>query len=193
MDGRVLRGELNRRALVDAALALVAEEGMLPTAQSIAGRAGVAKRSLFHHFPDMDSLFAVAAETQAARHWHVLQSPDPGLDLQQRIALAVDQRARLFEAISDVRRVAARNEAGSAVLADRMKESRSGLRRHIRRALNPEYATLVRPRQEGVQAVASWESWEVLRRHQGLSIEAAATAVEFMIASAFERVAAKEA
>ena len=192
MDGRVLRGELNRQAIVDAALALVSEEGTLPTAQSIAARAGLAKRSLFHHFPDMDSLLAFVAETQAERHWHVLRPPEPGLDLQERITTAVAQRARLFEAIGDVRRVAARYETGSEVLADRMKESRAGLRRHIRRMLNPEYSTLGRAGQEGVQAVTSWEMWEVLRHHQGLSIEAAGASVQTMIGSVFERVAAKE-
>jgi AcrR family transcriptional regulator len=192
VDGRVLRGALNRQAIVDAALALVAEEGGFPTAQSIAGRAGVAKRSLFHHFPDMDSLLAFCAETQAARHWHLLQPPAPGLSLEERVHEAVGQRRRLFEAIGDVRRVAARNESESEALASRMKESRSALRRHIRRMLNPEYSEIGRARQEGVQAVASWETWEVLRRHQGRSAEAAEASVQAMIESALERVPAKE-
>jgi TetR/AcrR family transcriptional regulator of autoinduction and epiphytic fitness len=192
MDGRVRRGETNRQAIVDAALALVAEEGAFPTAQSIAGRAGVAKRSLFHHFPDMDSLLAFAAEAQAARHWHLLRPPAPGLNLEERIHEAVAQRAGLFEAIGDVRRVAARNETGSPVLAERLKQSRSALRRHVRRMLNPEYSALDRSRQEGVQAMASWETWEVLRRHQGLSAEAAEASVKAMIESALERVSAKE-
>lgn len=187
------RGELNRQAIVDAALDLVAENGVVPTAQAIAARAGVAKRSLFHHFPDMESLVAHAADTQAERYWHVIRPPEPGLDLPQRITAAVAQRAQLFEAIGQIRRVAVRAEAGSAVLAERMKESRSGLRRHMRRVLNPEFALLGRPAQEGVQAVASWETWEVLRRHQGLSVDAARASVQTMIESAFERVAAEEA
>lgn len=193
MDGRVLRGEANRRAIVDAALALVIEEADFPTAQAIAERAGVAKRSLFHHFSDMESLFASAADTQADRYWHVLRPPDAASDLPERIAAAVGQRARLFEAIGDVRRVAVRYEAGSPVLAARLKESRSALRRHIRRALDPEYAGLGRAGQEGVQVVASWEAWDVLRRHQGLSAEAARASVSTMIESAFERVVAREA
>lgn len=192
MDGRVLRGELNRQAIVDAALALVAEDGSFPTAQSIADRAGVAKRSLFHHFPDMESLLAHAADTQAARHWPVLQPADPDLDLLGRVKVAVGQRSVLFEAIGEVRRVAVRYEGSSPVLSERMKESRSALRRHLRRLLNPEYAGLGRPSQEGVQAMASWETWDVLRRHQGLSVDAARSAVESMIQSAFTRALAKE-
>lgn len=193
MDGRVLRGELNRQALVDAALALVEEEDAMPTAQAVAERAGVAKRSLFHHFADMEALLTHAADTQAQRHWHVLRPPEPGLDLVERVEAAVAQRAQLFEAITGVRRVAVRYEGTSPVLAARLKESRSGLRRHFRRQLNPEYSALSRPAQEGVQAVASWELWDLLRRHQGLSVEAARVSVQTIIVSAFERIAAKEA
>lgn len=192
MDGRVRRGAINRQAIVDAALELVVEQGSLPTAGAIAERAGLAKRSLFHHFPDMESLLTEAAATQAARHWDILLPPEAGLDIGQRVSLAVAQRAHLFEAISDVRRVVARYEAGSEILSERMKESRSGLRRHVRRMLNPEYSLLARPVQEGVQAMMSWEAWEVLRLHQGLSAETAQVAVRTMIEPVFERVAAKE-
>lgn len=188
MDGRVLRGELNRRAIVDAALALVAEEEALPTAQAIAERAGVAKRSVFHHFPDLDALLTEAADTQAARHWQVLQPPDPSLPLADRIGMVVDQRARLFEAIGDVRRVAVRHEAGSTTLAKRLRESRAALRRHLRSSLEPEMADLDPAAVAGIQAMASWETWEVLRRDQRLTVPAARRAMETLIESAFGRV-----
>ncbi|HMC39894.1 MAG TPA: TetR family transcriptional regulator, partial [Acidimicrobiales bacterium] len=70
MDGRVLRGEINRQAIVDAFLGLVAEDGAVPTAQAVAQRAGVAKRSVFHHFVDMAALMRAAAEVQDPRHWN---------------------------------------------------------------------------------------------------------------------------
>ncbi len=192
MDGRVRRGERNRQAIVDAALALVAEERTLPTAQAIAARAGVAKRSVFHHFPDMDGLLAQAADAQAARYWHVLRPPEPGQPLSARIAAAVGQRARLFEGIGAARRVAVLHEAGNPVMAERLQESRSGLRRHIRRALQPELSRLDRPSQAGIEAMASWEAWEVLRAQQGLTVAAARAAVQSMIESALERALTKE-
>lgn len=192
MDGRVRRGELNRQAIVDAALALVAEQGSLPTAQAVAERAGVAKRSLFHHFPDMEALLAQAADTQAATHWQVLQPPRPGHDLGPRISVAVAQRAELFEAIGPVRRVAVRYELSSSLLAERLRESRAGLRRHLRRSLNPELSQLDRCAQEAVQAVASWETWEVLRRHQGLSVPAARDSVRSILESALRPALVKE-
>jgi TetR/AcrR family transcriptional regulator of autoinduction and epiphytic fitness len=188
----VRRGEINRRAIVDAALELVAADRMLPTASAVAERAGVAKRSVFHHFPDMDALLASAAETQAERHWNVLRPPEAGLSLSERIVAAVAQRAELFEAIGDVRRVAALGEQGSPVLAGLLQRSRQALRRHVRRAMSPEITCLGRIEAEGVQAISSWEVWEVLRRQQGLTVPAAAKVVETMIESAFERALTKE-
>ncbi|HWE56246.1 MAG TPA: TetR/AcrR family transcriptional regulator [Acidimicrobiales bacterium] len=192
MDGRVRRGEINRQAIVDAALALVAEECTMPTAQAIADRAGVAKRSVFHHFPDLDGLFMEAGDTQANRYWPLLQHPDPEARLDARIVAAVEQRSELFEAIGDVRRVALLHEHRSDALAERIRQSRTALRRHLVLALSPELRALDRSAAEGVHAMASFETWESIRRHQGLSIPVARAAVTSTIESAFERAFSKE-
>lgn len=181
MDGRVARGERNRAAMIDAALALTAENGSFPTAQMIAEQAGVATRSVFHHFPDLDALFAAVAAAQADRYWSRLQPPEPGLTFEARVKAAVAQRAELFEAISAVRRVAARHEHESTALAARMSDARAALRRHLRRALIPEISRLDRPAQAALEAAASWEMWEVLRRRQGLSVAAATAAVTTLL------------
>lgn len=186
MDGRVARGKRNRVAMIDAALELTAETGSFPTSQMIAERAGVATRSVFHHFPDLDALFAAAAETQVDRHWSRLQPPESGLSLEARLAAAVAQRVELFEAISPVRRVAVLHEHESSALAERVAEGRAGLRRHLRRALGPEITKLDRPTQAALEAAASWEMWEVLRRHQGLSAAGATAAVTSLLAATLQ-------
>lgn len=174
MDGRAARGANNRRAVIDATLALIEAGDLQPTAQAIAGRAGVATRSVFHHFSDLESLYADVADTQAARHWGLLGPVTGGL--AERIEALVAQRARLYEEISSSRRAAMLHEHESAVLAERLRESRAALRSHLRRNLH-ELAHLERPAREAAAAAASWETWEVLRRHQGLSVEAAQAAV----------------
>jgi TetR/AcrR family transcriptional regulator of autoinduction and epiphytic fitness len=191
-DGRVRRGELNRQAIVDAAVALAAELGCMPTAQAIANRAGVAKRSLFHHFPDMEALFAHAAESQAVNHWSILERPDPALPFDDRLRDAISQRALLFEAIGDVRRVAAQAETTSPTVATRMAGSREDLNRHIRLALGPELSCVDRVAAAGICAIASWEAWDVLRRHQRLSVPVARAAVESTIRSAVQRALSRE-
>jgi AcrR family transcriptional regulator len=173
--------------VIDAALALTAETGAFPTAEAIAERAGVAPRSVFYHFPDLRSLFGAAAETQSERHWSVLRPPVAEQGLATRIAEAVVQRAELYEHISAVRRVAARHEHEWPELADRMRDSRAMLRRHLRRALSPEIVDLDRPTVAALQAVGSWECWESLRYHQGLSAAAAIAAVTTLLTSTLRR------
>lgn len=192
MDGRVRRGEANRQAIVDALLTLAAEAGAMPTATAIAARAGVAKRSIFHHFPDMEALLAEAGRTQLERYWHVLDAPPREGTLGERLAVAMDQRAYLFESIGDVRRVATIYESRSLALAERLRQSRVMLRRHLRESLEPEISDVDRAVRDGVQAVASWEAWEVLRRHQRLSVTAAKAAVQSTIEAALERGRTKE-
>ena len=186
VDGRVLRGEANRQAIVDALLGLASEEGAMPTAAAVALRAGVAKRSIFHHFPDMEALLAEAGNTQFERYWHVLDHPPREGSLLERLSAATDQRAHLFESINHVRRVAALYEGGSPVISERMRQSRKLLRRHLRETLEPDISRAERAVVDGIQAIASWEAWEVLRVHQKLSVPAAKAAVVLTIEAALK-------
>ena len=62
VDGRRLRSERSRLAIIEAALALQEEGVRVPTAQQISDRAGVGIRSFFRHFEDMETLFEAADE-----------------------------------------------------------------------------------------------------------------------------------
>jgi TetR/AcrR family transcriptional regulator, regulator of autoinduction and epiphytic fitness len=188
VDGRSERGARNRQAIVDAALAFVAENDALPTTQQVAERAGVAPRSVFHHFSSLDALFVEAAQTQGERWWTLLCPPEPGLTVTERLTAALTQRTALFEQIGAVRRVAVRHESSSDVLAERLRESRDALRRHLRRALNPELADLDPPAVAGIEAAASWETWDLLRKD--LSADAVTAAMKALIEPALTRAPA---
>jgi TetR/AcrR family transcriptional regulator of autoinduction and epiphytic fitness len=181
MDGRLQRSEQNRRSIVKAALELVAELGDMPTAQAIADRAGLAKRSVYHHFPDLETLFGDAAHHQQQEAWTLLSRPDRSQPFEVRLAAATEQRARLFEEIGAVRRVAARHEMSSVTLQEQMHRSRRALRLHIANHLKPELDDLEPPVVEGVHAVASFEAWEVLRHQQRLSFSEAGNSVRSTI------------
>jgi TetR/AcrR family transcriptional regulator, regulator of autoinduction and epiphytic fitness len=185
VDGRSVRGARNRQAIVDAAIAFVVEEDALPTTQQVAERAGVAPRSVFHHFSSLDALFVEAAHTQAERWSTLLTPPDPSLALSQRLAGALAQRAALFEEIGAVRRVAVRNESSSKVLAERLRDSREALRRHLRRAISPEVSDLEQAAVAGIEAAASWEMWDLLRKD--LTVDEATAAVTALIEPALIR------
>src|SRR5579871_2207866 len=67
IDGRRARGERARTVVVDAILDLLQEGDLKPTAERVAERAGVSLRLVFHHFADLESLYAAAADRQFER------------------------------------------------------------------------------------------------------------------------------
>ncbi len=66
-DGRTVRAERTRQAIVDALLTLLDEGELRPTAERIAERAEVSERSVFQHFPDREALFEAVARQQWER------------------------------------------------------------------------------------------------------------------------------
>ena len=56
-DGRTVRAERTREAVVTALLALLEEGELSPTAERVAERAHVSERSIFQHFGDREALF----------------------------------------------------------------------------------------------------------------------------------------
>jgi hypothetical protein len=64
-DGRLLRSQRTKRAIVDALLDLIREGHHKPSSAEIADRAGVTQRTLFNQFGDMDSLLRAIAARDA--------------------------------------------------------------------------------------------------------------------------------
>ncbi|MBD8044942.1 TetR/AcrR family transcriptional regulator [Arthrobacter sp. Sa2BUA2] len=59
--------ERTRRAVLDAAVDVLAERGTAATVQHIATAAGLSKGGLLHHFPDRDALLYAVAEDHLER------------------------------------------------------------------------------------------------------------------------------
>ena len=97
-DGRHARGERNRLAILEACLALIDEGWLAPTAQLISERAGITIRSLFRHFPDMESLFAAANNEVRSRAAGAFATKARGGSLEERVRATVE---RYCEGYSD--------------------------------------------------------------------------------------------
>src|SRR3712207_2660379 len=101
VDGRRLRREHNRDAVIDALLALFAEGCYTPAAADIAERAGISARSLFRYFDDVDDLVRAAIERQldAIAPYRTLHV-DPDATTANKIRALVDARVRMHEAVA---------------------------------------------------------------------------------------------
>ena len=177
IDGRTARARRTREAIVDATLALLDAGNLRPSADEIAERAGVSPRSIFQHFGDRETLQRAVGARQTERVVQIVEHlPDTG-PLDARLDAFVDQRARVLEFITPVRRSALLNEPFSTGSRNALQAFRAFKRAEADRVFGPELAACpTRERaelQRALGAACDWNSWEALRSHQGLSVDEA--------------------
>jgi len=168
-DGRVLRGTRNREAIVDALLALYRAGVLRPTAQQVAERAGVAPRSVYHHFQDMERLVAEVSARQSREHGHLMDAPAVDGPLEERAAALVARRAELFEAVAPVRRAALLEAHRSPTVRRNLTTLSRRLRAQVEALFAPELRGRTRAQVlDALDLLTSWEAWDRLRSQQGL-------------------------
>jgi len=173
IDGRVARSYRTREAVVDALLDLINEGDLQPTAARIAARASVSLRLVFHHFNDLETIYAALAKRQFERVAPLLKpAVSSSLPLASRIGEFVAQRARMFEFITPVRRSALLREPFTPSLAKRLAAARALARRQIQATFEPELAACEgaehRELLHALDVALSWDAWDKMRRQQGL-------------------------
>jgi TetR/AcrR family transcriptional regulator, regulator of autoinduction and epiphytic fitness len=180
-DGRTVRAERTRQALVDALLGLLDAGELRPTAAAIAQRAGVSERSLFQHFPDREGLFEAVARQQYERVMPTLRPVDASLPLDDRIDQFTRQRARLYELIGGVRRAALLIEHESPAVAGWLTMARRAKAAEAERVFRRELEAIPPDEREPLRAalvvVCAWPAWDGWRTHQRLGVSRARAAM----------------
>ncbi len=173
-DGRTVRAERTRQALVDSLLSLLEEGQLTPTAAAIAARAGVSERSVFQHFPDREALLEAVAREQYDRVVPTLRPVDSTLPLPDRIEQFTAQRARLYELIGGVRRAGLLVEHESSSVAGWLATARQAKAADVERVFRRELDAIPADEQDALRAalitLCSWSSWDSWRTHQRLSV-----------------------
>jgi AcrR family transcriptional regulator len=177
-DGRRLRAARNRDSVVEAVIGIVREQGSgrLPGAAEVALRAGVSERTVFRHFADLDSLFLAAAVKQRPLLATYLGPRPDAKELDKRAAAVAKLRAKLYEEIAPLRRVAVRLAQGHQSLADQIAEADGAGRVQLAQVFAPELRKAGRAKAtllDELELVTSWTAWEHLRGPLGASPEKA--------------------
>lgn len=167
-DGRRLRSERSRQAIIDACQELTAEGVLGPTAQQMADRAGMGIRSFFRHFSDMEDLFATIDAQSRESFEAMFVGGDRSGTLEQRIQHAVERHAEAYEKQKNSIRSTLAQMWRYKVLRKSYARYQRGLRQDLDDWL-PELKAVSRPDREAVDALASAEMWLRLRDQQGLS------------------------
>jgi AcrR family transcriptional regulator len=162
VDGRNVRRQQNREAVIDALVDLFHDGIYEPASALIAERAGLSPRSLFRYFDDIDDLTHAAIDRHMAEARPLVDlAIGDGAPLAVRIERLVDARIRLYDAIAPGARAARvcahRNEA----VAKQIRDSRRYLREQIRHLFAPE-----QPDVAAIDALCSFETYELLRESQ---------------------------
>ncbi len=167
-DGRRLRTERSRQAIIEASLKLIAEGTLVPTAQLIADRAEVGIRSFFRHFPDMEALFSAVDDYGREATEALFIGGDRDGTLQERLVHAIERHADGYENQTSIILSTAAQRWRYEVLRKNYARYQRGLRKDLDDWL-PELKSLSRDQREAVDGVASFEMWHRLREHQGQS------------------------
>jgi len=167
-DGRHARGERSRLAIIEACLALIDEGWLAPTAQLISERAGITIRSLFRHFPDMESLFAEANDEVRSRAAGTFTTKERGGSLEERIRDALERYCEGYAHRKNLFLMTKGLSWRYPVLKDNYARLQKDLRDNLEFLL-PEIRRLDNSQQELAHAIASFEMWHRLCEHQKLS------------------------
>jgi AcrR family transcriptional regulator len=174
-DCRTERSRRTRDAVVDALLALHDEGDLTPTAQRVAARAGVALRTVYGHFTDMETLYAEAGERELQRLYAVADVVPADLPLAERVPAFCRSRARVLEYLMPVMRATRIREPFSPQLLRNRHRYIASADAEVARVFAPELARL--PDAEAVALLdalylaAGGPAWDALRGDRGLDPE----------------------
>lgn len=174
LDGRTARRLENRARILDAALELVAAGEELG-ADAIAERADVSVRTVYNHFPTARDLVRGMYERGTEQVMPMLDGlPGPDVPLPQRVGRWTRIRARVLEEIAPVRWRALQAEERHPGLQPELAELRRAHRDDVRRTFPelPDEACV-----DAVCALTDSLGWRALRRHQGLTVDAACAVI----------------
>ncbi len=177
IDGRTARGQRTRARLISTVLDLVAKGELRLTAPTIASSAGVSIRSLFQHFPDLESLWIAAADRALELTLPLLKPVASEGPLEPRLQSFLEQRARVLEATTPMRQAALVLAPTSQEMQQRFATARRVGLDEIERAFGAELSTYAGAERDrlvhALEIATNWASWNSLRGPIGLSPDAA--------------------
>ena len=148
LDGRRLRSERSRDAVIDALLGLYEAGVIRPSVAAIAEASGVSERSVFRHFTDLEDLAATAIERQFALVAPYFEPPSGDGDLARRVDAIVEHRVALAARMHHLARAASYHSVSSPTIAATVAQRR----RHLRSQVETQFAPELRRRRSRPRA-----------------------------------------
>jgi AcrR family transcriptional regulator len=176
LDGRQSRTARSRRAICEACLDLVMEGSLQPSADQIAERAGLSRRSIFNHFADLAELYDAVVEVGMQRCAPLLEEISEREPVARRVEHLAQVRSGFLEATAGFTRALTAQALVGPAAGQAIRVSRNALEtqhRDVERLFRRELLELSPPERaevlEAMSAALSPLQWEYLRRSRGNS------------------------
>ena len=196
LDGRQSRTVRSRLAICEACLDLVVEGALQPSAEEIAARAGLSRRSIFNHFSDLAELYDAVAEAANQRFAPLLKQISSREPIERRVEQLVQVRSKYLEATGPFTRALTAQALVGPVEDQARRLSVEALRRQhqdVERLFRREVADLpLVERAEVLEALSAAMApllWEHLRRSRGNSMARARGVMKRTLMSILREVA----
>ena len=191
IDGRRLRSERTRLAIIEAYLELLRRNSVMPTAAQIADEAGCSVRSIFERFSDLNALSLATADYAIAQGQAEAVARNINGDRPTRIRSHVETRALACEKWLPLWRIITSLDQ-DAELRTRVVLVRLANIERMKLMYRLELSSLPEPARDqlltALAVLISFESWDQMRHCFGLSTEAAQgvwrSAIDRMLPSA---------
>ncbi len=187
-DRRLARGDRTRLALVESLLLLAGDDPEGPTIDRVADGAGVAPRTVYHHFGGLPALLVAAVGLQSARHRHLLGPATGRNPLRVRLVRLCQGRRAYYEEVGAVQRVAQRWASRHPAVEEALAAERLVLRSHLAGAFAPELerrGSGARLFLDSLDHASGWEEWVVLRDVRHHSAASAQQVFTFIVTRMF--------
>lgn len=159
---------------ITASLLILVDAGQLhPNANDVAQRAGVSLRTIYHHFHDLDGLYAAALAHQTNLARSHLVMIEPSREIHERCQLIAHNRDAIHAEMAPIlrayiadpiRTMKLKQHREHNVLLDEMQaQTRAAFVRDLRLLPDPTAGLL------GMETALSFAVWEYLRRIQGVN------------------------
>ncbi len=166
-DGRRQRADESKRRIAEAMLDLVREGEVTPSADLVAERAGVGRRTVFRLFNDMEGVYREMHAIMVSKLGPMFAAPFESTTWRERLDEVIERRAQMFEEMLPIKSAADAHRYRSAFLQNEHKKL-TKMQRQTMLAVLPESIAAQTERIEALDLALSFEAWRRLRQEQKL-------------------------
>ena len=166
VDGRILRSQKSQSIILDAIIKLINSGNYYPTAEEVAKESGIAIRTVFRQFADMESLLMKVDELINHKLLNDEKEIKLDLPLASRLDLIIEERLYYYEKYENIMIATITQIPKYKILQKKYPEYQKLLRKRTEKII-PELSNIKTNNQELIDATLSFAFYQRLK-FQGL-------------------------